>query len=295
MRSTANAANSVGIIEAGPEVVAKSRLNACTVGLPFAGTLVAIGFADFTLATFAVFLLFFFAGAVGIGIGLHRYFSHHAFRTSPTLRFVLGVLASWAWQGPVSNWVADHRRHHRFADGPLDPHSPHWLDGEPTPTTLRGLIHAHVGWMLTPDVSDPRRYAADVQHDRISSWCSRYYWPLAGSTLLLPAGLGYAIGGGAEAWNCLMWAGFARVALLQNVTWAIASLGHRFGDKLPESKDEARNSVVLAVLLFGEGLHSFHHVHPGVGVNEPSHLDFNGWILTRLERLGWIWNLKRVA
>ena len=45
-------------------------------------------------------------------------------------------------------WVSDHRKHHTFPDAEGDPHSPHVdHDGE-TPGALRGLWHAHVGWLF---------------------------------------------------------------------------------------------------------------------------------------------------
>ena len=149
--------------------------------------------------------------------------------------------------------------------------------------------------MLSGDVSEPSRYASDVLQDPVSNACSRLYWPLALASLLLPGLAGWLLGGPAEALRCVVWAGAVRIVLLQHTTWAIASFGHRYGAKVANSKDESRNSVVLAILLFGEGLHSFHHVHPGVGINEPAGLDLNGWILKGWERWGWISQLKRAA
>jgi len=286
--------NSVGIVRSGWPVISKRLHNCVTVGIPTASALLGIasGAHISSLAT-ALGLSLFLAGGIGIGIGLHRYFSHHAFETGPLGRLILGVLGSWAWQGPIDQWVADHRRHHRFADTPLDPHSPHWIENEPAPNRFRGLLHAHMGWMIAGDVSAPERYAADIVNDPISRGCSHAYWPLALSTLLIPWMVGYAVGGGAEAWACLVWAGFVRVAAVQHFTWAIASIGHSFGSKVPESKDEARDSVLLALLLFGEGLHSFHHANPSCGVNQPAALDLNGLILRAAEKVGWIRGLNR--
>ncbi|MFK7894791.1 MAG: acyl-CoA desaturase [Myxococcota bacterium] len=235
----------------------------------------------------------FLATGLGAGVGLHRYFTHRAFVCGPKLRTVLAILGTSAWQGPISQWVADHRRHHRFADTPLDPHSPHWRNEEPPKSVAGGLLHAHLGWMVLGDVSAPSRYAADIINDPISRLVSRFYWPIAILTLVLPACLGGLIGGREEAISCLVFAGFARVAAVQHLTWAIASFGHRFGEKLPEGKDESRNSKILAVLLMGEGLHSFHHCNPSLGVNQPEALDLGGKILIGLERRRWISNLKR--
>lgn len=290
----ASRARSMGIISSGRDVFRKRIHNAVTVLLPTLGAIVGVGLGiqpSPTAASLGVFL--FIASGAGVGIGLHRYFSHHAFETGDAGRWILGALGTWAWQGPIEQWVADHRRHHRFADTPFDPHSPHWISQSPPPNVVAGLAHAHIGWMLYGDVSDVRRYAADIWNDPISRWFSRNYWPLAASTIALPALIGLCIGGVAEAVSCLVWAGFVRVALVQHFTWAIASFGHSFGAQVPESKDESRNSIALAVLLFGEGLHSYHHAHPSSGVNQPALFDLNGLILRVAERFGLVWNLKR--
>lgn len=291
----ASAAESFGIIERGPRVRSKRLQNSVTVLFPtLAATIGIASGIPLTLTSAALFTVFFVAGGVGAGIGLHRYFSHHAFSTSDRGRMLLGILSSWAWQGNIEQWVADHRRHHRFADTPLDPHSPHWFGHRPA-RRLTGLLHAHLGWMLYGDVSDPSKFAADIGNDRVSRLCTRAYWPLALSTLALPAAAGLALGGVAEMASCLVWAGLVRVATIQHFTWAIASAGHSFGSKVPESKDEARDNLILSVLMFGEGLHSFHHANPGVGINQPESLDMNGNILSVMERFGWISELRRIG
>lgn len=294
MAEGARAARSVGIISAGPEVASKRFHNAITIGVPVIGTIATVILVPpLTTTTAVLFLLFFVSGGIGAGIGLHRYFAHRAFVARPSMRWVLGVLASWAWQGPIVQWVSDHRRHHRFSDTPLDPHSPHFVNGEPPASLAAGLFHAHYAWMVLGDVSEPRRYAADVLNDHASRWCSENYWFLASIGLIAPAALGWLLGGAGEAVSCMAWAGFVRIAVIQNSTWAIASIGHSFGTRLPDCKDEARDNVLLAVLMLGEGLHSYHHTHPGSALNSPSILDANGWILRLWERLGLIHGLKR--
>ena len=64
-------------------------------------------------------------------------------------------------------WVSDHRKHHAHADEEGDPHSPHVdHDGE-TPGALRGLWHAHVGWLFHHATAvDAEKYAPDLLEDR---------------------------------------------------------------------------------------------------------------------------------
>ena len=61
-------------------------------------------------------------------VGFHRYFTHRAFKATRALRVALAIVGSMALQGPITHWVADHRRHHAFSDRDGDPHSP-WAFG----------------------------------------------------------------------------------------------------------------------------------------------------------------------
>jgi stearoyl-CoA desaturase (delta-9 desaturase) len=284
-----------GIVRARTPVLRNRLLNAVSIGIPLAGT--AIGVVTWpenapSTATLVITILLFVINAMAVGIGMHRYFTHSAFETFPALRAGLAVLGSWAMQGPIDRWVADHRRHHRFTDKPFDPHSPYWIDDKPIRSRIRGLLHAHIGWMLTGDVSDPNRYARDIRDDRITRWASDHYWALCATSLLVPGGLGYAFGGTAQVVPAVLWAGCFRVALLHQLTWSVNSFGHVFGRKQPGAKDQSRDNPFLAFMLMGEGLHSYHHRFPAAGVNEPLLLDQNGWLLLGLERIGLVWNLK---
>ena len=123
----------VGIITDPKAMRHNAMVNGLSIGIPLLGTLVGLvssGFSAPTFTTVVLFLVFFLLNLIGVSVGLHRYFSHHAFETSALVRWFLAILGSWAMQGPVDRWVADHRRHHRFSDQPLDIHSPYWSQQE---------------------------------------------------------------------------------------------------------------------------------------------------------------------
>src|SRR5690242_1356207 len=104
---------------------------------------------------------------LGVTVGYHRLFTHRSFKTTRGLRAVLAVLGSTAVEGPVIEWVATHRKHHQFSDRRGDPHSPHTDRASGWRGALRGLAHAHVGWMFRgKDMANPRRYAKDLLGDR---------------------------------------------------------------------------------------------------------------------------------
>ena len=78
----------------------------------------------------------------GVAVGFHRHLTHGSFKATRSLRIALAVAGSLAVEGPPTEWVADHRRHHAFADREGDPHSP-WRYGNgvralrwPDPTRL---------------------------------------------------------------------------------------------------------------------------------------------------------------
>jgi hypothetical protein len=62
---------------------------------------------------------------LGITVGFHRLLTHRSFETYPAVRYALAALGTLAVEGSVIKWVADHRKHHAFADEHGDPHGPH--------------------------------------------------------------------------------------------------------------------------------------------------------------------------
>src|ERR671936_637248 len=98
----------------------------------------------------------------GVTIGFHRLLTHRSFATSKPVEYLFAILGSMSVQGPVIAWVADHRKHHAHADEEGDPHSPHVGAG----SGLRGLVHAHVGWLVSEQgAARKRKYAADLMDD----------------------------------------------------------------------------------------------------------------------------------
>ena len=285
-----------GIVCEGKIVRANRRLNLFSIGVPMLGTLAAIASLSslgVSVTTLVVFACFFILNAWGLGIGLHRYFTHHAFKTSKTFERVLAVLGSISFQGPIDRWVADHRRHHRYTDCAWDTHSPYWRGSQPIARRMHGLLHAHMGWMWHAHVSSTARYAPEITPNTVAGWTSRHYGAICIAGIITPAVVGYLVSGADEALRCALWAGFVRVTLLHHLTWSINSIGHCFGTQVARARDESRNNVFLTFLLLGEGLHSTHHKFPTAGTKGEPWKDWNGALLLALERAGVIWNLRR--
>ena len=143
-----------------------------------------------------VFAIMYIATGLGITVGFHRLFTHRSFKTGKAVRAILAALGSAAIEGPVISWVADHRKHHAYSDKPGDPHSPHVDHGHGLKGALRGLLHAHVGWLfIHTERGLKTRYAPDLIADPVVNFINRTFvlWVLAG--LAVPFLLGWAIGG----------------------------------------------------------------------------------------------------
>jgi fatty-acid desaturase len=174
---------------------------------------------------------FYVLSGLGVTVGFHRYFTHRAFKANRGLRTALAVAGSMALQGDVITWVADHRRHHAFADKEGDPHSP-WLFGTTPAALARGFWHAHTGWLFNRDRTNAARFTPDLLADRDIARISRQFplWTLV--SLLAPALLGGVIS--MSMWGALtalFWAGLVRVAVLHHVTWSINSICHMIGER----------------------------------------------------------------
>lgn len=245
---------------------------------------------------FDIALLAFFAALVGHGvtIGYHRLFTHKAFEANRPLKIVLASLGSMSFQGSLIGWVADHRRHHRFADRPGDPHSPIWKDEEPL-EGVGGLWHAHVGWCFTNEATSRERYASDLLADPDLVLIDKLFLPFCGLTLMLPFAIGYVWSGTlAGAVAALLWAGLLRVGITHNFTWSINSVCHRFGKRPYKTKDVSSNVAILAPFTMGESWHNNHHAFPKSARHglDKGQVDSSARLISWFERLGWATNVN---
>lgn len=236
---------------------------------------------------------------LGITVGYHRLFTHRSFKTTRGTRVALAVFGSMAVEGPLIEWVATHRKHHQFSDVPGDPHSPHVDHAPGWRGALRGLGHAHIGWIFRgEDKANPARYAKDLLADRDLRFISRTFpvWVVAG--LALPFGLGVALTGTVVGGlTGLLWGGAVRIFLLHHATFSINSLCHCFGRRPFSTGDQARNLAWLAPIAFGEAWHNNHHAFPtsarhGIGRHQ---IDPGSWLIAGLERCHLAWDVIRIS
>ncbi len=238
--------------------------------------------------------VFYCVSGLGATTGFHRYFTHGSFKAKPALRVALAVLGSLAVEGPVINWVADHRRHHKYADKAGDPHSP-WRYGEDWKALTKGLVFAHIGWLFDPNKTSKEKFCPDLLADPAIRAVSRAFVGTVAASMLLPPLIG---GLWSMSWygafTAFFWGSLVRIALLHHVTWSINSICHTFGTEDFEVRDKSRNVAWLAILSFGESWHNLHHADPTCarhGVLK-GQIDATARVIWLLEKLGWAYDVR---
>lgn len=231
---------------------------------------------------------------LGITVGFHRLFVHRSFDTFNWIKVAWAIIGSMAVQGPLFRWVARHRRHHQHADTIDDPHTPHHHGGGVL-GLLKGIWHAHLGWLFEPDPPDLEHYLKDLSGNGAMRMTS-FLFPLwVTLSLMLPAVLGGILTmSWRGAWTGLIWGGLVRVFLVHHVTWSVNSACHLWGRQPYKTDDESRNNLLFGILALGEGWHNTHHAFPTSARHGLRwwQLDVSYWIIRLMALLGLAWNLK---
>jgi stearoyl-CoA desaturase (delta-9 desaturase) len=194
------------------------------------------------------------------------------------------------------DWVADHRKHHAHTDVEGDPHSPHVGHG----SGLRGLWHAHAGWLLeTQGQADWKRYAAELYEDPKMRTIGKGFPWLVALSLLIPTVAGFVLHGFTleGALRGYVWGGLVRIFLVHHVTWSVNSVCHFFGSRRFNIEDQSTNVGWLAVFSLGESWHHNHHAFPRSAYHGLRwwEFDLSGLIISGMQRVGLAWNVVRIA
>jgi len=250
----------------------------CALRTGVSGTALAVCLALYAVRMFA------------ITAGYHRYFSHRSYKTSRAFQFVLGWLGAMATQKGPLWWAAHHRLHHRYSDTQDDVHSPR----------LRGFWWSHVGWFLCRkhNATDFRLIKDLAGYPELRFLNAYHVVP----PVLLALAM-YALGRLLEVQapdlhtsgaQMLMWGYFISTVLVYHGTFAVNSLAHVIGRRRYPTRDDSRNSLIIALITFGEGWHNNHHYAPsserqGFYAWE---VDFSHYMLKLLSWCGLVWDLQ---
>lgn len=243
------------------------------------------------VAVLVAFLLYF-ARMLAITGFYHRYFSHKSFKTSRIAQFIFAVLGATAAQRGPLWWAAHHRHHHVYSDQEKDVHSP----------VHHGFVWSHMGWFTaSKNFSTNLARVKDLAKFKELVWLDRF-------DSLVPVLFAVCIFGLGELLNALypsletnglqmlVWGFFISTVALYHATYTVNSLAHKFGRRRYRTKDDSRNSFLIALITCGEGWHNNHHHYPG-SVRQGFYwweVDFTYYFLKMLAWSGLIWDMKTV-
>ncbi|XP_075992898.1 acyl-CoA Delta(11) desaturase-like [Anticarsia gemmatalis] len=248
----------------------------------------------FTSAMWSTLLFAWFTyciSLVGQTAGVHRLWSHRAYKAKQPLQILLLALSTITFQGSVIHWARDHRLHHKYSDTDADPHN-----------AKRGFFYSHIGWALmkkpTEVVSQGRLISMkDLQSQPLLYFQNKYYIPLA---LLFCFGFPSIVPllWGEKFWTAFFVASVLRLVLSQHATFSINSAAHIWGMK-PYDKDILPTEcLALSMVMCGEGFHNFHHAFPWdyrAGEFGGYSLNFSWYFIDLMAKIGWAYDLKAVS
>ena len=199
------------------------------------------------------FVFYTLISGLGVAVGLHRFFSHRAFKTSRFWEQAMLYFGLLACQGHALFWVALHRGlHHRFSDTDKDPHSP----------VTHSLWHSYQGYAFDPKLVEqvPLRAGGDFLRHPEWQWNVSHYtsilWLSWWAVLVLSAicNIPWLFGGLVLA---QVWAVHQEAAV--NVLGHVKGFG---AYRNYDIDDHSVNRNLLGVITWGQALHNNHHGDP---------------------------------
>jgi stearoyl-CoA desaturase (delta-9 desaturase) len=230
-----------------------------------AGTIIAVKeFISSPLDILYVVPITFPMIALGINTGYHMYFTHKAFDAPPTFKVILAYLASIACQDSITQWVVNHKRHHRYTDiVDLDPHTPRQFgDNKLTKITL-GLVWASGIWKYSRSSTSKDFYGRQLLSNPLINWIDKYFVAISYSGFIIPFLLGYAFGDINLAVKWFAYFGAFRVFAGYFFTEVVVNgLCHIIGLDKFYIKGHSRNLDKVSWVTLGTTFHHNHHAFP---------------------------------
>lgn len=202
---------------------------------------------------------------------LHRSQAHRAVEFHPV---VSHFMRAWLWltTGMVTRqWVAVHRKHHRFCEQPDDPHSPRQV----------GLWQVVFGGaLLYHAASKDKEMVGTYGRGTPDDWVERnVYTPHSRLGIGLCLVLDLAIFGwmGAIIWLVqMLWIPLHAAGIINGI-------GHYWGYRNTNTKDTSTNIFPWGIWIGGEELHNNHHANPASPKLSSKLWEFDiGWLYIKL-------------
>ncbi len=205
---------------------------------------------------------------VCVTLFLHRGMAHRGVEFSPTLSHFMRF---WLWltTGMITKeWVAVHRKHHRYCEQDGDPHSPH----------VYGIFQVlFQGALLYNDAAKDKSMVEQYGSGTPDDWLEKnLYSKYSGYGILLLLIFNTIMFNG---WGIIIWL----IQMLWIPLWAagvINGIGHWWGYRNGETKDRSRNLVPIGIIIGGEEFHNNHHLEPANPKLSRRWFEFD---------IGWMW------
>lgn len=187
------------------------------------------------------FLMFLYAGIIGVNVSLHRYYAHRSFETTPMKERLLLWSTLLTSLGSPAMWCSVHRLHHSHSDTDLDPHNPRKI----------GIIKT---WFtIWPTLRIPKPLIKPFLRTKEQRFIHNNYFLLSGAIIVLLCLID-------PKWAAILYC-LPAIGCFHGAS-AIGVLPHFWGYRNHQIKDESRNNWVASIISLGEGWHNNHHAHP---------------------------------
>ena len=199
---------------------------------------------------------------------LHRGQAHRSIKFHPIIEHFMRF---WLWltTGMITKeWVAIHRKHHRYCETSQDPHSP----------GIYGIWKVLFGGaLLYADAARDKKMIRQFGVGTPNDWMEKNIYSrfeFHGVILLLILNTLFFHGWGIVMWLIQMaWIPFWAAGMVNGV-------GHWFGYRNNNTKDKSRNIFPLGIIIGGEELHNSHHHNPRSVKLSQKWYEFD---------IGWMW------
>ena len=208
---------------------------------------------------------------VSVTLYLHRCQAHRGVEFHPVLAHAMRF---WLWLTTgmtTKQWVAVHRKHHRFSDVEGDPHTPHVYGIWQVLFKGAGLYH-----LASKDKEMVQQYGVGTPDDWIEK---NLYTPHSRLGILLMLIIDLLLFG---PWGFVVW-GVQMIWIPFHAAGLINGLGHWWGYRNGETKDHSRNILPWGIWIGGEELHNSHHLDPASPKFSQRWFEFDiGWMYIRI-------------
>lgn len=177
----------------------------------------------------------------------------------------------WLWMTTgmtTKQWVAIHRKHHRYSDKEGDPHTPHvygiWN------VLFKGALLYHTA---SKDSAMVQQYGAGTPDDWIEQ---KLYTPFSRLGVILMLVIDLLLFG---PWGLLVWI----IQMIWIPFWAagvVNGVAHWWGYRNGETKEHSHNISPWGIVIGGEELHNNHHLDPANPKLSRRWFEFD---------IGWMW------